>query len=265
MSISPRPSERIDRALGSPAFERATEKFDLSGVLVVDKPEGVTSMDVIRVVRRLLRPNKIGHGGTLDPLATGVLPILLNRATKMSNEVMGGIKEYEGSFLLGQSFDTQDVTGSPLSEPQAIPESLTFEQLKREAEAFVGEIDQTPPIYSAVKSKGKALYEYARAGEQVEPQARKVKVDVFEIRQWDGFRRVKFFVRVHKGTFVRTLIHDLGQRLGVGAALESLRRLQAGRFHIDEAVQLSTLRVSSDVVKHLKPLNRRTNAERIME
>jgi tRNA pseudouridine55 synthase len=253
--MSLKPADRIQQAIGDrDEVLGSRARFELSGVLVVDKPEGITSMDVIRVIRRVLKPQKIGHGGTLDPFATGVLPILINRATKLSDQVMAGVKEYEGSFLLGQSYDTQDITGTPLHEPKPLPENLSMSLLEDLAKGFIGEIEQMPPIYSAVKKKGRPLYDYARAGEEVEREARKVRVERFEIRQWDGFRRVHFFARVHKGTYVRTLIHDLGQRLGTGAVLESLRRTQTGSFHIDEAIQLSTLKQVSDVAENLKPL-----------
>lgn len=255
MSLSP--AERIERVIGERQSNRdqgPKTRFQMSGVLVVDKPEGITSMDVIRVVRRVLKPQKIGHGGTLDPFATGVLPILINQATKLSNQVMAGVKEYEGSFILGQSYDTQDITGQPLHEPRPLPSDLSMEGLQSLAQEFVGEIEQMPPLFSAIKKNGRPLYDYARAGESVERESRRVTVERFEIRQWDGFRRVEFFARVHKGTYVRTLIHDLGQRLGTGAVLESLRRTQTGSFSIDEAVQLSTLQQVSDVALNLKPL-----------
>lgn len=225
-----------------------------SGVLLIDKPAGISSMDVIRLIKRVIRAKKIGHGGTLDPFATGLLPIMLNRATRFSNELMDREKAYIGVFHLGQAFDTQDITGQALHEMKEIPHGLTLEKIQEVANSFVGEIEQIPPIYSAVKKEGKALYLYAREGKEVEVSARKVFVEDFEILSWDGMRRVEFSARVKKGVYVRTLVHDLGQKLGCGAVLESLRRTETGGFHIEEAVQLSTLKMLSDIKSHLKPI-----------
>ncbi len=236
----------------APGQRSSTENFTQSGVLIIDKPTGISSMDVIRLVKRVIRPKKIGHGGTLDPLATGVLPVLINDATKASNQIMGGVKEYEGSFLLGYTFDTQDISGQKLTEA-AVPTTLTLEMINKEAQTLVGEIEQLPPMYSAIKKSGRPLYEYARSGEAVDVETRKVTVEKFEVLDWDGDRRCRFFVRVQKGVYVRTLIHDLGQRLGIGAVTESLRRTQVGSFGIHEAIQLPTLRFVSDVQKHLRP------------
>lgn len=242
-----------EQSLQEPAV--AAERLTESGILVVDKPAGMTSMDVIRVIRRVARPKKIGHGGTLDPFATGVLPILINSATKLSAQVMDGVKEYEGTFLLGMCFDTQDITGQQVGETKEVPFDLSLEQMNDAAKTFIGEIMQTPPIYSAVKKQGRPLYYYARKNLEVEVEARKVKVEKFEIRKRDGENRFHFYVRVHKGTYVRTLIHDLGQILGCGAVVESLRRTQTSNFHLDEAVQLSTLKFVSDIKSHLRTIN----------
>lgn len=228
-----------------------------AGIIIVDKPAGMTSMDVVRQIRRIAKPKKIGHGGTLDPFATGVLPILLNSATKLSSKIMDGIKEYEGSFLLGMCFDTQDVTGQQIGETKDIPFDLSLEKVREMAQKFVGEIMQRPPLYSAVKKQGRPLYYYAHRNlpVPVEVEARKVIVERFDILERQDERRFRFYVRVHKGTYVRTLIHDLGQALGLGAVVESLRRTQTSEFHLDEAVQLSTLRFASDIKSHLKTIN----------
>jgi tRNA pseudouridine55 synthase len=231
------------------------ERLDESGVLVIDKPAGITSMDVIRVLRRVSRVRKIGHGGTLDPFATGVLPILINNATRASGQIMDGIKEYEGTFVLGLSYDTQDMTGQPLHEPKPVDSTVNLEVLNQLAQKSVGWIEQMPPMYSAVKKNGRPLYDYARAGESVEVAARKVHVEDFKITEAVGPNEYGFFVRSSKGVYVRTLIHDLGQILGCGAVVKSLSRTQTGPFHIDEAVQLSTLRFISDIRAHLKPLS----------
>lgn len=213
-------------------------------------------MDVIRVIRRFVRADKIGHGGTLDPFATGVLPLLFNRATRLSDQIMAGDKEYEGTLMLGQSFDTQDMTGTPISELQAIPALLSLEDVQKAANGLVGEILQTPPQYSAVKRMGRPLYDYARKGEAVHVEPRPVRVMSFDIEKRFTDRQFKFRVQCSKGTYVRTLIHDLGQKLGLGAVVETLVRVKTGDFHLDEAVQLSTLKYISDIQNHLKPLSK---------
>ncbi len=230
------------------------EAFRDSGILIVDKPAGMTSMDVIRDLRRVMYCKRIGHGGTLDPFATGVLPILLNEATRLSERVMSGKKEYTGVFYLGLSYDTQDMTGKPLHEVNPLPPDLSLEQVQEAARVFVGEIEQIPPQYSAVKKDGRPLYDYARKGETVTVDPRKVHVDLFDILERLDERRFRFKVRSSKGVYVRTLIHDLGQKLGCGGVLESLQRTQAGPFSIEEAVQLSTLKVPSDIRLHLRPI-----------
>lgn len=231
------------------------EIFRESGILVVDKPAGITSMDVIRVLRRVVAAKRIGHGGTLDPFATGVLPIMFNEATKLSNKVMEGMKEYEGTLYLGLSFDTQDMTGTPIQEEKPVSLELGLKDLQALAEGFQGEIFQEPPQYSAVKKDGRPLYDYARAGEKVEVERRRVFVESFKILERVDLRRFKFHVRSAKGVYVRTLIHDLGQKLGIGAVVESLRRTQAGPFSIESAVQLSTLQYPSDIRLHLKAIS----------
>jgi tRNA pseudouridine55 synthase len=230
------------------------ERLDESGILIIDKPAGLTSMDVIRVIRRITGAKRIGHGGTLDPFATGVLPILINRATSLSSKVMDGVKEYVGTFILGVSYDTQDMTGNPLHEMRPLPENFSEEKFRAMAKEFVGEIRQTPPMYSAVKRNGRPLYDYARSGETVAVEPRPVFVESFQIGNRTSDRRFDFAVRCAKGTYVRTLVHDLGEKLGTGAVVETLTRTQTGNFHLDEAVQLSTLRFVSDIKSHLKSI-----------
>jgi len=226
-----------------------------SGILVVDKPAGMTSMDVIRNLRRVVYAKRIGHGGTLDPFATGVLPIMFNDATKLSAKVMDGMKDYEGTLYLGLSFDTQDMTGKPIQDEMPVSLDLNLKDLQNLAATFQGEIFQEPPQYSAVKKAGRPLYDYARAGERVEVDRRRVFVEKFEIAQRLDLRRFSFRVRSAKGVYVRTLVHDLGQKLGIGAVVESLRRTQAGPFSIESAVQLSTLQYPSDIRLHLKAIS----------
>lgn len=230
------------------------EVFADSGILIVDKPAGMTSMDVIRELRKVAYLRRCGHGGTLDPFATGVLPIMFNDATRLSSEVMNGMKDYEGVFYIGLSFDTQDMTGKALHEIRPIPADLRLDQVQELARTFEGAIEQLPPMYSAVKKAGRPLYDYARSGETVAVEPRKVFVEKFEVLERLDERRFSFRVTSAKGVYVRTLVHDLGQKLGFGAVLESLRRTKAGPFTIEEAVKLETLQVPSDIRLHLKKI-----------
>jgi len=245
---------RYAEHLDLPERHGLRESFWESGILLIDKPAGISSMDVIRVLKRLIRARKIGHGGTLDPFATGLLPILINSATRFSNDIMIGTKEYEGVFILGESFDTQDITGSPVQAKKPIPADFDLESLRDLAKQFIGQIQQVPPIYSAIKKDGRKLYEYARSAEAVEIESRAVVVEDFKILDWDGMDRVRFTVRVQKGVYVRSLIHDLGAKTGFGAVLAELRRTRVGSLYIEEAVQLSTLKFVSDIKENLKPI-----------
>lgn len=211
----------------------------MNGVLVVDKPEGPTSFDVVRAVRRALKTSKVGHTGTLDPMATGVLPVCVGDATRIAQFLTEGDKTYEALVRLGASTDTQDRTGTVLAE--ADPSGVTREQLEAALDRFRGEIEQVPPMYSAVKVDGKRLYEMARAGQEVERAAR--KVTIHEVRLLD-FRPPELTLRVHcsKGTYIRTLAHDLGELLGCHAHLAALRRIGSGPFHIEQAVPFDALK-----------------------
>lgn len=207
------------------------------GVLIVDKPEGSTSFDVVRRVRNLASGRKAGHTGTLDPIATGVLPICLGEATKLSTFLIDGDKAYEGVIRLGVETDSYDRTGRVLATHDIghLDEATIVERL----ESMAGSYWQTPPMYSAVKVGGKRLYELARQGEEVERRPRKVHIETLEARGWDPEKaELRFFVRCSKGTYVRSLAHELGLALGVGGHLASLRRLQSGPFGIESAVPL---------------------------
>ena len=208
-----------------------------SGIIVIDKPEGITSFDVVAKVRRLYGTKKVGHTGTLDPLASGVLPVLVGRAVKASEYVTSSDKHYVATLLLGIRTDTEDVTGRTLSECSDIPS----ESAVREAAAeFVGEIMQTPPMYSALKVGGKKLCDLARAGITVEREAR--PITVFSI----GIEKLcerEYLLDVHcsKGTYIRTLLADIGDRLGCGGTMKTLRRCEAGGFYLSDAVTLEEL------------------------
>lgn len=211
---------------------RNRAKFQASGLLVVDKPGGVSSTQVLNQIKKLTQPEKIGHTGTLDPFATGVLVVCFNQATKLSGYLMEGDKVYQGVMYLGIETDTQDLTGQMVRRR---PVKTTPDGVLVAAEKFKGEIKQKPPAYSALKQNGERLYAKARRGEQVEVDARTVVVHSLGISSID-LPRVHFEVRCSKGTYIRTLAHDWGRALGCGGHLESLRRIQNGPFSVEQAL-----------------------------
>ncbi|HYI02164.1 tRNA pseudouridine(55) synthase TruB [Hyalangium sp.] len=210
----------------------------MDGVLVIDKPSGPTSFDVVRQVRALLKVKKAGHTGTLDPMATGVLPICLGEATKVAGFITEGDKAYEATVRLGVETDTQDAQGKVLAEAPVPP--LTATLLETALAPFRGTLEQVPPMYSAVKVAGKRLYELARAGEEVERASRQVTVYELTLRDFSS-NTVRLSVRCSKGFFVRTLAYDLGRVLGCGAHLEALRRTVSGPFILAQALPLADL------------------------
>lgn len=210
----------------------------MNGVLVIDKPSGPTSFDVVRRVRSILKVKKAGHTGTLDPTATGVLPICLEDATKVAGYITESDKAYDAVIRLGIETDTQDAAGKVISEAPVPP--LNAEVLERALAAFRGTFEQTPPMYSAVKVGGKRLYRLARQGETVERKARTVTVHELVLRDFNA-TEVRLSVRSSKGFFVRSLAHDLGAAMGCGAHLKSLRRTMTGPFSLGQAVGLDKL------------------------
>lgn len=205
------------------------------GVLVVDKPKGITSFDVVREVRRALGEQKVGHTGTLDPMATGVLPLCLGEATRIAQFITESHKAYEATLELGRTTDTLDAEGKVL-ETRPVP-PLTRELLEAALAPFRGPQLQTPPMYSAVRVQGRRLYELARAGQEVERQARPVTVHELTLRDFSACL-VSVSVTCSKGFFVRTLAADLGEALGCGAHLVALRRTQTGPFSLAQAIPL---------------------------
>lgn len=208
---------------------------ELSGVLVIDKPEGMSSTEVVEKVKKALKVRKAGHGGTLDPIATGVLPILLNQATKVAQIFLEGDKAYEGEFELGITTDTYDITGEVLARRPVPP--LTLTELTDIAKTLVGDHEQIPPPYSAAKFRGRPLYKYARDGLFIPKSPKKIKIYEFHILSLDS-NRVRFYLRCSKGTYVRSLVNRLGEILDCGATLIKLRRLQKSIFTIDTAITL---------------------------
>lgn len=207
------------------------------GILPVDKPAGMTSHDVVARARRVLGIRRVGHGGTLDPMATGVLLILAGRAARLFDDLQGFQKEYEAGFRLGIRTDTQDTTGTVLEESAAnLP--LTRQAVEAALTAFRGDILQVPPMYSALKRGGKKLVDLARAGQTVERDPRPVTVHALELVEFDG-REGTLRLAVSRGFYVRTLIDDLGQALGPGATMTHLRRTQIGPFDLADTASAS--------------------------
>lgn len=209
--------------------------FEKGEVLLINKPYGWTSFDVVRKIRNKIRIKKVGHAGTLDPLATGLLILCTGKFTKRINEYMAQEKEYTGTFVLGATTPTYDLE----SEPENFSDYsyITEENLRETARQFTGIIDQVPPIHSAIKKDGKRVYELARRGETVELEPRKIQITEFEITHIN-FPEVHFRVVCSTGTYIRSLAHDFGKALGCGAYLGSLCRTRIGNFSIKDALTI---------------------------
>lgn len=208
------------------------------GLLLVDKPTGPTSHDIVARIRRHFRIPKVGHGGTLDPMATGLLILLLGKGTKISSRVMGHDKTYEGLFRLGVETDSQDADGQPVAECDA--SAITTEQIAEQMRQRLGDQMQTPPMVSAIKINGVPLYKLARKGQTIERPPKLIHVYRFELLDYSP-PDVRFRVECTKGTYVRTLAHDIGQSLGVGAHLRQLRRTRIGQLDVANATPLDDL------------------------
>ena len=204
-----------------------------NGIIVIDKPTGMSSAQVVAKVKRLLGARKIGHAGTLDPFASGVLVCCLNKATKLARFLLRGSKRYEAVLKLGASTDTQDVTGTIIGEPVAV--NVSKQALMAAFDRFRGEIDQQPPVYSALKHKGKPLYKLARSGMPVQKPPRRVQIDELAIGRIQ-LPLVSFSVSCSAGTYIRTLCHDIGNVLGCGGYLLALNRTESSGFRLEQAV-----------------------------
>lgn len=205
------------------------------GILIIDKPAGWTSMDVCAKVRGIFHEKRVGHGGTLDPMATGVLPVFVGRATRAVEFAEHGRKEYVAGLRLGLVTDTQDITGTVLEQR---PVSVTREQVETILPRFLGEIRQIPPMYSAIKVNGQKLYELARKGQEVERKPRSVTIYALELLEQTGETEFTLRCLCSKGTYIRTLCHDIGQALGCGGTMSSLRRTMAAGFTLEQAAAL---------------------------
>ena len=216
-----------------------------NGIIVIDKPAGWTSMDVCAKLRGMFHEKRVGHAGTLDPMATGVLPVFLGRATRAVEFAADSDKEYIAGLKLGVVTNTQDTTGEVLEER---PVDVTRDQLLAALARFTGDIQQLPPMYSAIKIGGKKLYELARKGKEVERKPRPVTIHALDVLDEAPPEGADWLVRVacSKGTYVRTLCHDIGQALGCGACMASLRRVKAAGFTLKDAVTLKAVQEAVD-------------------
>lgn len=211
---------------------------EMEGVLIVDKPQGLTSHDVVYRLRRKLGMKKIGHAGTLDPMATGLLIMLIGKATRISQYLMSTDKVYEGEATLGVVTDSQDAEGE-MMETRPVPE-LSEAAVREVMKGFLGDQYQIPPMHSAIKVDGVKLYHLARKGEEVEREPRFIRVSSFELLSFNS-PKITFRLHCTKGTYVRTIAHDLGQKLGCGAHLSALRRTASGKFELNQGLTLEQI------------------------
>ena len=216
-----------------------------NGIVIIDKPAGWTSMDVCAKLRGILKTKKIGHAGTLDPMATGVLPVFVGQATRAVSFAEGGEKEYVAGLRLGRTTNTQDTEGETLTQS---PVAVGREELEAVLPRFTGEISQIPPMFSAIKINGQKLYDLARQGKEVERKARAVTIFALEVVEQVSETDYILRIRCSKGTYVRTLCHDIGQALGCGGCMFSLRRTMAAGFTLDESVTLEQMQEGGEAL-----------------
>ncbi len=213
-----------------------------SGVLLIDKASGMTSHDVVAIARRQLNMKKIGHCGTLDPMATGLLMLVINRATKIQDLLMSEDKTYTGTITLGATTSTQDKEGE-IEEEKEVPD-VSKGDIETVFDEFMGDFEQIPPMVSAIKKDGVPLYKLARKGQVVERKPRAIYVKKYEVSRVE-LPEIDFTVDCSKGFYVRTYAHDIGQKLGCGAHLSALRRTRSGKFNLERAVPVDALKVAS--------------------
>ncbi|MBQ7231020.1 MAG: tRNA pseudouridine(55) synthase TruB [Oscillospiraceae bacterium] len=222
----------------------------MNGIIIIDKPQEWTSNDVVSRLRRVFNTRRIGHGGTLDPMATGVLPVFVGRATRGVEFFEHAEKVYETTIRFGLTTDTEDITGNTLTETEV---SLTEEELLAVLPKFRGDIMQTPPMYSAIKVNGQKLYDLARKGREVERQPRPITIHELQLLEFGG-NEARLRVRCSKGTYIRTLCKDIGEALGCGGCMAALRRVQAGEYTLEGSIplrQLLDLSEAGEDVEHL--------------
>ncbi len=223
----------------------------MNGIVIIDKPADWTSQDVVSKLRGVLHTKRIGHGGTLDPMATGVLPVFVGRATRAVEFFEHAEKTYETVLRLGITTDTEDVTGNILQQQEV---SVTEQQFLDVLEQFRGEVQQIPPMYSALKINGQKLCDLARKGKEVERKPRTITIHQLDCLSFDG-QTARLRANCSKGTYIRTLCKDIGDALGCGGCMESLRRVAAGSYTIEESIPLAKLVESGDPEVHLRPVD----------
>ena len=223
----------------------------MNGIVIVDKPAGWTSQDVVSKLRGVLQTRRIGHGGTLDPMATGVLPVFVGRGTRAVEFFEHAEKTYEAVLQLGITTDTEDTTGAVLTRSEV---NVTRAELEAALAGFRGDIQQIPPMYSALKVNGQKLYQLARKGKEVERQPRTVTIHALDCLSFAG-DTATLRIACSKGTYIRTLCKDIGAALGCGGCMKELRRVTAGAYTIAEAVPLQTLSESDDPAQYLRPVD----------
>ena len=227
----------------------------MNGIIIIDKPQQWTSNDVVSRLRRVFNTRRIGHGGTLDPMATGVLPVFVGRATRGVEFFEHAEKVYETTIRFGLTTDTEDITGKVLTETEV---SLTETDLQAVLPRFRGEILQVPPMYSAIKVNGQKLYDLARKGREVERQARPITIHELELLEFQG-KEARLRVRCSKGTYIRTLCKDIGEALGCGGCMAALRRVEAGEYTLEGSIPLRQLldisEAGGDVEHLLRPVD----------
>ncbi len=223
----------------------------MNGIVIIDKPQGWTSQDVTARLRRVFNTRRIGHGGTLDPMATGVLPVFVDRATRGVEFFEHAEKIYEATLKLGLTTDTEDITGTVLTEQEV---SISQEEFLGILPKFRGKIQQIPPMYSALKVNGQKLCDLARKGREVERQPREIEIFQLECLEFNG-DTARLRVHCSKGTYIRTLCKDIGEALGCGGCMAALRRVQAGEYTIEEAVPLAELLDSETPEAYLRPVD----------
>jgi len=240
-----------------PNFAPRREALDPTGILIIDKPQGITSHDVVDRLRRKFGWKKVGHAGTLDPLATGVLILLVGNATRAQDRFLNDDKEYRGRMKFGVETTTHDAEGEIVAQAAGGPVALERARLEEALRSFLGDQRQVPPMVSAVKHKGKPLYKYARKGQEIEREARPIRIFRLDLLALEG-DEAEFEVHCSKGTYVRTIAHDVGRLLGCGAHLKSLRRTRSGPFAANEALSLDTVLAFTpgEAFERLIPLSR---------
>ncbi len=229
-------------------MEKAGSEYE--GILLIDKDAGCTSHDVVNKVRRILKIRSVGHAGTLDPLATGLLVILVGRATKVSQYLMSLDKVYDGEMKLGVETNSQDSEGEVVSE-LPVPESVNEAYMREQMASFLGDQYQTPPMFSAKKLNGIPLYKLARQGQEIQREPRFINISKFELLEWNK-PAAKFRLACSKGTYVRTVCHDLGKKIGCGAHMTQLRRISSDKFNVENAITVEKLsQLSPSAIKKI--------------